>query len=47
MDIRGIFIVLLVALFAIKFTNLVVDALHRYIFNYFCYAFYLLFSLSK
>lgn len=47
MDIRSIFIVLLVALFAIKFTNLVVDALHRYILNYFCYSFYLLFSLSK
>ena len=47
MDIRSIFIVLLVALFSIKFTNLVVDELHRYIFNYFCYSFYLLFSLSK
>ena len=47
MDIRSIFIVLLVALFAMKFTNLVVVALHRYIFNYFCYSLYLLFSLSK
>lgn len=47
LDIRSIFIVLLVALFALKFTNLVVVALYRYIFNYFCYSLYLLFSLSK
>ena len=47
MDIMSIFIVLLVALFGMKFTYLVVVALHRYILNYFCYPFYLLFSLSK